>query len=125
MPGAKFVVYEATDRADYQRRIRDHYAAEFPMEAVAPACARKLIEAAAASALHLGFAPHRDFRKAARVFGGIAPADCSQDFAFRQDGKPFYRRGPRETVAEARRIVEHLTRRCGPDNFDYLVRLGE
>jgi hypothetical protein len=47
------------------------------------------------------------------------------EFTFGYQGKPFYRRGPRETEAQARRIIEHLHARCGPGNYDYLVRLGD
>jgi hypothetical protein len=45
--------------------------------------------------------------------------------AFGQEGKPFYRRGPRETEAQARRIIEHLHARCGEGNFHYEFMLGE
>lgn len=123
--GVKFALYEMTDAADYRRRIRDHYANEFPMEEVSPACARKLVEAAVDYAAGLGFVPHSGFRKAARVFGGVAATACSQSFVFGHQGKPFYARGPRETEAEARRIVEHLHRRCGEGRFHFAVPLGE
>jgi hypothetical protein len=41
------------------------------------------------------------------------------------EGKPFYRRCPRETEEQARRIVSHLQQHCGSGNFAYLVMLGE
>jgi hypothetical protein len=96
--GAKLAVYEATDTEDYRRRIRDHYVSRFPMVPIEAVCARKLVEEA---------------------------AQCAQEFTFGCKGKPFYRRGPRETEAQARQIVEHLQRRCGPGNFDCWVMLGE
>lgn len=65
------------------------------------------------------------YKKAARVFGGIDPGQCSQPFVFGREGKPFYCRGPRETEEQARRIVQHLEKRCGPGNYDYLVALGD
>jgi hypothetical protein len=48
-----------------------------------------------------------------------------QVYAFGHEGKPFYRRGPRETEAQAQQIVFRLQQRCGPVNFDYLVMLGD
>jgi len=122
--GAKLAVYEDGDAEDYRRRIRDHYLQEFPMVPAQAHCARKLVEQAAAYARNLGFAPHADYRLASRVFGGLSAAACPQEFTFGHRGKPFYRRGPRETESQAERIVWHLEQRCGAGNFDYEVMLG-
>jgi hypothetical protein len=123
--GAKLAVYEDCDASDYRRRIHDHYQSSFPMVAAEPACARKLLEQAVQYAKRLGFAPHPDYKKAARVFGGLRTEQCAQQFTFGREGKPFYRRGPKETEEQARRIVEHLDRRCGSENYHYEVLLGE
>lgn len=123
--GVKQAVYEDTDADDYRRRIRDHYAADFPMVAAEPWCARKLIEQVVAYAGRLGFSAHPDLKKASRVFGGLKADQCSLSFVFGREGKPFYFRGPRETEEQARRIVQHLAGRLGEGNFHYLVRLGD
>lgn len=123
--GVKLAVYESGDTDDYHQRIRDHYQSKFPMAPVEPACARKLVEQAVGYAQNLGFLPHPDYRKAARVFGPLRAEQCPASFTFGHEGKPFYRRGPRETEQDARRIVQHLQTRCGEGNFHYLVRLGE
>ena len=123
--GAKLAVYEDCDRQDYRSRIRDHYQSRFPMVSVEPCCARKLVEQAVQYARSLGLAPHLDYKKAARAFGGVQAAQCAQQFTFGCNGKPFYRRGPRETEAQALRLVRHLERCCGPGNYDYAVLLGE
>jgi len=123
--GAKLSVYEDCEIEDYRRRIRGHYQAGFPMAPVEPCCARKLVEQAVQYAQRLGLAPHPNYRKAARVFGGLRASDCTQEFTFGHQGKPFYRRGPRETEAQALRIIQHLERCCGPGNYDYEVMLGE
>ena len=123
--GAKLAVYEDCEVGDYRWRIRDHYQSSFPVVPTEPACARKLVEQAVQYAKSLGFAPHPDYKKAARVFGGLRAEQCTQQFTFGREGKPFYRRGPRETEEQARHIVEHLDRRCGPGNYDYEVLLGE
>ncbi len=95
------------------------------MTAAQPCCARKLIEQAIQYAQELGFAPHPDYKKAARVFGGLHVEECAEHFTFGREGKPFYRRGPRETEEQARRIVWRLEKRCGAGNYHYLVGLGD
>jgi hypothetical protein len=75
---------------------------------VEPWCARKLIEQATDYARGLGFVPYPDYKKAARVFGGLRAEQCGQHFTFGRQGKPFYCRGPRETEEQARRIVWQL-----------------
>jgi hypothetical protein len=122
--GAKWAAYENCDREDYLQRIRGYYESEFQMVPVEPACARKLVEQAAEYADGLGFAPHRDYNKAARVFGGINAQACSQHFVFGRQGKPFYCRGPRETEEQARKILQQLEQRCGAGNYEFLVALG-
>ena len=123
--GAKLAIYETCYRQDYLERIKGHYERDFPLVAVEPWCARKLVEQATEYAQRLGFAPHPDYKKTARVFGGLRAEECAQQFTFGYQGKPLYRRGPRETEEQARRIVWHLEKRCGPGNYDYLVALGD
>jgi hypothetical protein len=52
----------------------------------------KVVEQAVQYAQGLGFAPHPDYKKAARVFGGLRAEQCSQKFTFGHKGKPLYRR---------------------------------
>jgi hypothetical protein len=49
-------------------------------ESLSPACARKLVEGAVQYAQALGLAPHPDYKKACRVFGGIRPEECDRVF---------------------------------------------
>ncbi|MBI3867051.1 MAG: hypothetical protein HY299_00845 [Verrucomicrobia bacterium] len=121
--GAKMAVYEDGSTEGYVSRIRDHYLSEFPMTPADPCCARKLVEQAVRYAQDLGFAPHLDYKKAARVWGGIDPGQCRQVFTFGYAGKPLYRRGPNETEVKALSIVRQLERRCGQGGFDYVIQL--
>jgi hypothetical protein len=123
--GAKLAIHEDCHVQDYRQRVRNHYKTSFLMEAVEPWCARQLVEQAVAYARGLGFHPHRDYDSASRVFAGLPNRECPRQFTFGHQGKPFYRRGPRETEERARRIVTHLQQHCGPGNFDYLVPLGQ
>ena len=102
--GAKLAVYETGDGQDYQRCIRDHYLSRFPMVPAEPACARKLVEQAVRYAQTLGFGPGPDYERATRVFRGLHAGYCPQEFAFGHQGKPLYRRGPRESEAQAPRL---------------------
>lgn len=98
---------------------------ENDLKAVAPAYARKLIDDSIAYARELGFEPHPDFRDASVVLGNIDTGECSEEFTFGHEGKPFYVSGPNHSEAMARRIVTHLKHRCGPDGFHYLVGVGD
>lgn len=84
---------------------------------------RKFIEDAVAYARSLGFRPHSDYKKAARVFGGIQAGDCKETFAFGygDEGKPIYFQGPADSPERAKRIVNHLRRRCGEDGFYFVL----
>ena len=123
--GVKWAAYESCDRQDYLQRIRGHYESDFPMTPAEAGCARKLIAQATQYAEGLGFAPHPDYKKAARVFVGLHVEQCAEHFTFGRDGKPFYCRGPKETEEQARRIVWQLEKRCGTGNYHYMVGLGD
>ncbi len=85
-------------------------------EPIPPACAKKLIEGAIAYAERLGFAPHRDYRKARKVLSGIDPALCPTEFTFGRDGRPFYSAGA-DSPERVEKILAILEARCGPDGF--------
>lgn len=84
----------------------------------------QLVEQAVEYALRIGFPPHRDYKAACRVFGGISRADCSESFPFGKDGKPFYISGPNEDDATSMRTIHTLERRCGEGNFDYIASMS-
>ena len=78
------------------------------MSPIAPGCLVKILKGAVEYAQALGFRPHPEFRHAALLLQGIDPATCSQEFTFGKDGKPFYFRGPSESLEQARAIVERV-----------------
>jgi hypothetical protein len=93
--------------------------------AISPPCARKLVEDAVAYARGLGFEPHPDYRKGARVLGGIDASACPQQFPFGHDGKPLYIQGPDDSPAMVERVMGSLMRRCGEGGFDYVLAMGQ
>ena len=121
--GVKRTFHEVCDPEDYRQPIRNYYLSEYPMEQIPPARARSLVEQAVQYAMALGLPPAAGYDKTSRVFAQI-PA-LTEHFTFGRDGKPCYISGPNETEVGARRIVEHLVRRCGLDNFHYMVEVRD
>lgn len=112
-------LYAEEYEQDFLQRIYEHDG----RNALAPSCARKLVEDAVAYARRLGFEPHPDYRKGARVFGGIDPSTCTQQFTFGSKGKPLYVQGPDDSSAMVERVMGTLARRCGEGGFHYVLEM--
>jgi hypothetical protein len=89
-----------------------------PMAAVEPSLARKLLRELAAWSQSMGFAPHRDFAVAERLFGDVDPDASDALFQFGRDGKPFYVQGPGDSpqvvmqrLAQVQKIIRAGSRR--------------
>ncbi len=87
---------------------------------VKPEAFAKIISGAIEYAASFGFMPHPDFRHAALLLEGIDRTRCTEEFSFGRDGKPFYFRGPNETLAQAKLICERVTQAEG----DYIVQIS-
>ncbi len=119
--GVKDVICELGGSPAEFREFFDHrYPPEFkhPFE---PAAAKKMIEGAVAYAESLGFAPHRDYRKARKVLSGIDASTCDRTFTFGRDGKPCFIKGSDDSVDRVERVLGMLEARFGPDGFTYEV----
>jgi len=126
--GIKNALFNIVPERDYKREFKPQLMnvdGNGPYSTVTPADARKLVDGAVEYARDLGFAPHKDFARAYRLFGDVDANDSNIEYEYGQDGKPFYVRGPYEDMRKAQQIVEKLTRKCGPDGFTYLVPLGD
>ena len=121
--GIKDAFYDVLSPAEYDHRLSGLQHETF--RAIPPPCARKLVEAAEAYARDLGFAPHADYQRARQIFGDLDATACPTHYVFGQDGKPFFVSGPYDTPAKCRRIIDILTRRCGPEGFHFMVPGGE
>lgn len=88
---------------------------------ISPACLVKVVEGGVAYAKALGFPPHPDYRHAALLFKGIEPSACAEEYSYGKDGKPFYCRGPNETIPQAKAIAQRVIAAGG----DYVVRLDD
>lgn len=97
---ALYRVFSSTEFEFYRRQIEQHT----PLESIHPSCLRKLVEGAVRYARDLGFQPHSDYARAARLFGDIDAAACPVRYSYGKDGKPFYINGPNETFAQSRKF---------------------
>jgi hypothetical protein len=83
------------------------------------------VEGAVHYAKELGFSPHRDYKDAKEIFGDVDSSECSVEYTYGMNGKPYYVRGPNESIPQAKRIVDQLKKRCGPGNYEYTIMLDE
>ena len=119
---AFFRVYEEEGfRAEFLPKI---FPGGIP-EAKPASWGRKLVEDAVRYARDLGFAPHPDYKKGAKVFGGVDASECDEEFIFGSEGQPLYVQGPYDGHAKAERILATLRAKLGNDGFHYIVPLGE
>jgi len=91
-----------------------------PLEAIEPACARKLVESAETYARGLGFTPYKDYRKSRRIFGDIDGSDCPRPFTFGSNGKPLFSAGPYDSPGKINRVIRTLEKHCGKDGFHFI-----
>jgi hypothetical protein len=123
--GVKNAFFTQCDEAELEAILQRLFNNDRPVEEHSGAWGRKLVEGALEYARKLGFAPHRDYKKAARVMGGIDPKTCPETFVFGKEGKPMFIAGPNENEARCQLILSVLTKKCGKDGFHYLMPLGD
>ena len=118
--GVKNAFFNVVSRSDYDFKIFEQ---AFRGEHVdlSPECGRNLVEGAVRYARDLGFAPHRDYRQAKRIFGDIDATECQQQFVYGKDGQPMFIAGPDDGAMRCRQIIDTLAARCGPDGFHFTM----
>ncbi|MCA9184581.1 MAG: hypothetical protein R3E01_31955 [Pirellulaceae bacterium] len=115
--GVKDVTVHILPRSEYDRTVVAHLAREFAPQPMSPNALRKLVEGAVEYARKLGFSPHRDYRKAAPIFGDLDATSCGEEFEYGKDGRPLYISGPNESSAKMREIISRLDDACGQDEY--------
>jgi hypothetical protein len=122
--GVKDAFADVSSRQQYEDRIVRKTRAQFSVQELSPAAARKLVESAVEYAKGLGFPPHPDYQRAKLIFGGIDPTECKEEFEFGKDGKPLFIAGPHDGPQRCQQILKTLERTCGPGNFDFVLPMG-
>ena len=91
------------------------------LQVVEPSYARKLVEESIVYAATLGFKPDPDYYTAKEIFGDIDASECTDQFTFGKDGKPFYMSGPLDSPLKRRQIVTTLEKNVGVGNFNFMI----
>ena len=123
--GVKDAMADILSRYEYDTRIAHKMRSEFTSKDISPAAGRKLVEAAVEYAHGLGLSPHADYHRAKLIFGAIDPAECTEQFEFGKDGKPFFIAGPFDSPRRCRQIQAVLERTRGSEGFHYLMPLDD
>jgi hypothetical protein len=109
-------------RRDYERKLRATITSQQDMIKADLNLVAKIIHEAIAYAQDLGFKPDPDYRDAMLVLGGADPDACDVPIPLGgRDGKPLFIAGPYDKVD---RIMAKLTRKLGPDGFNFLFPVG-
>ena len=116
--GIKDVMFESVESEVFEMYM-DATDAGSPMVSVDPSYARKLLRDLAAWSQSIGFAPHRDFAAAERMFGDVSADASDAVFRFGRDGKPVYIPGPNDTAPLIRRRIEQLQKCLGNNGFGF------
>lgn len=116
--GVKNAYWHAMSSFEYREFVAKNRR-NSPASNETPEYAFKLIQTAVEYARCFGFAPHPDYRHARLLFAGVDPEKCTETFTMGRDGKPFYVRGPHESLAQARSIANRVHNAGG----NYLIPL--
>ncbi len=121
--GIKRVIVDLyTSRIDYEEGIRYYISDSQEMVSADLNLVAKIIEEGYYYALDLGFQPDPDLEDALLVIGEADPGACAETIPLGgEDGKPLFIAGPHDN---AQAIMDKLTRKLGPEGFNYLVPIG-
>jgi hypothetical protein len=115
--GIKDVIFQSVDNEVFEMYMEATDAGS-SMISVDPSYARKLMRDLAAWSQSIGFAPHRDFAAAERMFGDVSADASDAVFRFGRDGKPVYIPGPNDTAPLIQRRIAQLQKYLGDDGIE-------
>ena len=119
--GVKNAIYTLVSDAK-QHSVLSEIFGDLGEHEVQPGEARHLVESAVAYAGRHGLLPHRDYRKACRVFGGLSPIPPKVPWQFGKDGQPLYVQGPHDSPAFIENMMRNLHAHTG-NKFDYILEI--
>ncbi len=125
--GVKDAMFLVMPENEYEQKFKTGMAANASRGFVKlhQASAKKLLDDLVKYSKELGFTPHPDYKNAYDIFGDIDASVSPEKYTYGKKGKPFYKNGPYESEADIERILNTLTKSCGTDGFDILLRLGD
>lgn len=125
--GVKNALFHVMTRPEYENKFKGDMIESHQgmIENIHPTCAKKIINGSVLYAKQFGFSPHPDYFKSIGIFGDIDSSGCPEKYEYGREGKPFYVRGPNESMLQAKNIVDKLTKKCGEGNFDYMIMVDE
>lgn len=88
-------------------------------DALEPACARALLEAAEAYGATNGFKPPPLFKKCRRILNPADPEGCSLRWTFGRDGRPHYVPMDSDSAERVAAVIARLESLHGPDGFTW------
>lgn len=110
-----------TEEADvFRQQVLGRYFQDDPPERHSGSYGRKLVEAAQAYARSLGMPVSLEYKKGARVFGGIDASECAETFSFGREGKPCFMIGPYDDEFTVELILRELRKRCGEEGYHWI-----
>lgn len=121
--GIKNAMFTMVDENIYEMKIKQGMlvAEGAAILDIDPPCVKKILVEAENYARSLGFSPHRDYHKVKGLLGSLEESDCSEDYTFGKNEKPFYVQGISETEDDAQKIIKHLEKVCGRGEFHYIL----
>jgi hypothetical protein len=119
--GVKNAFARIVSRAEYDEGLYHDVRHRFASRDLSPAAARKLVEKAVEYARRLGLPAHPDYNVAKLIFGSIDPNECTEEFEFGHNGKPYFVAGPHDSPDRCRQIVNALERTCGLGGYHYTI----
>ena len=126
--GVKNALFKVVSENEYEHSLKPQIIESnngIEFEKIHQTCARKLIEGAVQYANNLGFNSHPDYKNTKNIFGDIDSSACPVKFVYGKEGKPYYMRGPNESMNDSKKIIDKLSKKCGEDGFDYVVIMDE
>jgi hypothetical protein len=90
-----------------------------------PAELKKLLLDLVAWSRALGFEPHEDYASIAPLLEGIDAAQCTKEFTFGRDGKPFFVAGPNDDAEKCQWVESQLRQSCGENGYDVMLELPD
>ena len=126
--GVKNALFKVVSENEYEHTLKPQIIESnngIEFERIHQTCARKLIEGAVQYANDLGFNSHPDYKNTKNIFGDIDSNVCPVKYVYGKEGKPYYMRGPNESMNDAKKIIDELSKKCGEDGFDYVVIMDE